>query len=191
MVSPLPLPLQLLLLLRLSMKLDWTYLVPLLVLPYLCIPLCLGLTSPLFPPKDRSSRPGAYAWIGLTAACVTSLLLRPGRVRIFLGTLLLICLLQECPKYTTGKPEEDYMIAINVVLVSLKYVDFVFLRTPEDTAFRTDSKGTLVDDAKSLRVASCWERLKWAGSLFSTFRGVGWNWRVKNVENIPQNVAKW
>lgn len=173
-----------------TMKHQQEYCVLLFVLLYLCTPLCLPLTSPLFASEDRPFRPGLWVWAGFTFSCVVSLLLPPGNIRTFFGALLILYVHKEYPKYTTGKVHEDYLIAANIVLTSFKFVDFVYLRVPEDAAYRVNASGEPIEDVKSLRNATYWQRLKWAASLFSTFRGVGWNWRVKNVEIVPQGTKR-
>lgn len=161
------------------------------LLCYLCIPLCLPLTSSSFAAEDRPFRPGELIWVSSTLGCIMSLLLPPGTVRHTLGAFVLLYIQKEYPKSATGQAGRDYLIAINVTLTAFKFVDFVCLRTPEDAAHRVNELGEPIEDGNSLRNASYSERLKWAANLFSTLRGVGWNWRVKNILDVPPGTTRW
>ena len=161
------------------------------LLCYLCIPLCLPLTSSSFAAEDRPFRAGERIWLGFTLACIMSLLLPPGMVRHTLGAFVLLYVQKEYPKSATGHAGRDYLIAINVTLIAFKFADFVYLRTPENAAHRVNESGKPIEDGNSLRNASYPERLKWAANLFSTFRGVGWNWRVKNIQDVPPGTTRW
>ena len=167
------------------------YLLPILLLCYLCIPLYLPLTSSSFAANGRPIRHGGWLWAGFNSACVLSLLLLPGLARHSIGLLLLLYIHKEYSKSTTGQAVEDYMIAINIFITTLKFVDFVYLRIPEDAAHRVNASGQSTEDGNSIRNSSYWTRLKWAASLYSTLRGIGWNWRVKNVESIPPDTRRW
>jgi hypothetical protein len=160
------------------------------LLCYLCIPLCLPLISSSFAAEDRPFRPSERIWVGFTLACIISLLLPPGMVRHTLGAFVLLYVQKEYPKSATGHAGRDYLIAINITLTAFKFVDFVYLRTAEDAAHRVNESGEPIEDGNSLRNASYLERLKWSANLFSTFRGVGWNWRVKNIQEVPSGIAR-
>lgn len=158
---------------------------------YLGIPLCLPLTSSAFATEDRPLRPGEPLWIGFTSACVLCLLLPAGITRNIVGCLILWYSQKDYPMSTTGHAGRDYLIAINITLAALKFADFVYLRVPEDTAHRVNASGVSIENGRSIRDSSYRKRLQWAASLFSTLRGVGWNWKVKNVEDVPPGTTRW
>jgi hypothetical protein len=158
---------------------------------YLGIPLCLPLTPSSFAAEDRPFRPGERLWGGFTSACVLSLLLPAGIVRDIVGAIILWYIQREYPKSATGHAGRDYLIAINITLTAFKFIDFVYLRVPENAAHRVNVSGEPIESGKSIRDASHWKRLKWAWDLFSTLRGVGWNWRVKNIEDVPRGTTRW
>ena len=167
------------------------YVLPVLLLCYLWIPLYLPLTSSYFAAKGRPLRRSEWTWVGFTSACVLTLALPPGLARHIIGLLLLLFIHKEYPKFTTGQAVSDYMIAINIFVTILKFVDFVYLQIPEDEAHRVNASGQSTEDGNSIRNSSYWMRLGWAASLFSTLRGIGWNWRVQNVGNTPPNTKRW
>lgn len=60
------------------------------------------------------------------------------------------------------------------------------------TAMTTDKEAAEPNALTSARAnGSWWERLRWSVSLWSTTRGVGWNWKVSNVpEPVPPGYPK-
>ena len=81
------------------------------------------------------------------------------------------------------------MNAVNVCLALLKYVDFSVLRIPEQELYRIHPDGT-TETTKEIEEMTLWQKFKWNLDLYTTTRGIGWNWCVKNVDPVPENVSR-
>ena len=83
------------------------------------------------------------------------------------------------------------MTGINTAMFLCKFVDFACLHNPERDYHRVDltvqSTPVVNEDPTEM---STWQRFKWNVSLWTTNRGIGWDWEVKHVEHIPRNVTK-
>ena len=82
------------------------------------------------------------------------------------------------------------MLAINVSQFSLRYVTSVLLANPEKYMHRVvvsgEKKGTA--EAEDPQSMGLWSKLKWSMQFWSSMRGIGWNWRVKNVDEVPEKL---
>jgi len=133
-------------------------------------------------------------WLGASAINITSLLLPPGPVRIGMAMPALLYCLYSTRSHTSGKPAEDYIMAVNVSMTLLKFIDFVVLRTPEKCVYHVKD-GRPVEASRNPENMNLWQKLKWSLSLFTTYRGLGWienwNWKVRNVDEVPEDTPKW
>jgi len=94
-------------------------------------------------------------------------------------------LIAQIPKATTGDVASDVLTPIQAVLVLMHWFDFYILHDPND--FRRS--GVSEDDVKK---RSVWERFKWYADLNTSMRGIGWDWRVKNIpEPTLSSPTKW
>ena len=72
----------------------------------------------------------------------------------------------------------------------MRYVTSILFATPEKDMHRVvvagEKKGTgEPEDPQSMRL---WSKLKWSMHFWFSMRGVGWNWRVKNVDDVPEKL---
>ena len=65
--------------------------------------------------------------------------------------------------------------------LTLRYLDRLYLHTPEDEFRRVEKDGT-EEDPDTL---SWMQKLGWSAELLMVTRGVGWNWRVKGTPKAP------
>lgn len=142
-----------------------------------------------FPPPNRPIHATGLAPIGGTLIGVASLLLPQGRFRNVIAVPSLLWLAWKLRQGSAGSPEEDYMNAVNLCMAVMKYIDFVVMRSPEQSFHRVRPGGT-VEDADEVTQMSLWQKFKWSLSLACTTRGIGWNWRVKNVERVPEGISR-
>jgi hypothetical protein len=130
--------------------------------------------------------------------------LPPQKSRIFITLPILLYVYLQIPRYGAGNIAADYMLAINGSVAILKYLDFVVFHTPERDMWRISERGrrgTAKEGDERLALEE--EKLKacpdsiagkaaWSWSLWSTNRGVGWNWRAKGVRKaVPLDYSKW
>lgn len=83
---------------------------------------------------------------------------------------------------TSTPPPNTPAAAINVFgllfgTLTARYLDRLYLHTPEDKFHRIKADGTK-DDARQL---SPWEKALWAAELLGTTRGIGWDWEVSGI----------
>jgi len=76
-------------------------------------------------------------------------------------------------KYPTGEKAQDYFLPIQAAIILTRWVDFYVLHNPEKEFSRLKDH--------SVRPTTWWVKLGWVWDLNTTFRGIGWNWKVKNV----------
>lgn len=147
-----------------------------------------------------------------TAACMSSFLLPAGKLRFFSVAPLVVNLIYEIPKYGSGAAAQDNLLGINTAVLILKFIDWTVLHCAEDDAWEVDegdqdegkgqprnsvASATTTKDAtvpeKVVRAPiTRWEKLMWSVKLWTTNRGIGWNWKVKNVpRGVPPTYSKW
>ncbi|OAG43733.1 hypothetical protein AYO21_01960 [Fonsecaea monophora] len=101
----------------------------------------------------------------------------------------ILCILANLRIHTAGRPEEDYLNAINICLILIRCIDFEILHNAEQTFCREKSDGTF-ETADDIEKMTLWQKFQWSVSLFTTMRGIGWNWRVKNVDKVPKHLSR-
>ena len=150
----------------------------------------------LAPMEERKVAPGWW-FPGYLGICMLSCLPPPGmklvRIGVF-GPILLLWLLYT-PNYTVGDSGGDFAAGVFMAAVSVKWVDFVVCRVPEKEFWRVpEGQGP---DKASLRAVpptpngSLWEKVRWSISLWCTDRGIGWNWKVKNLQDgVPAGYSR-
>lgn len=139
--------------------------------------------SSFVPDKARPpcSRPYLIPLIYLTSMAAS--LLPAGKIRAISGTAGLLFLCAQVPKCTTGNVAMDNLLPIQAVLVLLHWIDFFVLNSPSEFV-RTKDRERVAQEA-------FWGRLRWTFDLHATMRGIGWNWKVKNIPDIRRNIEKW
>lgn len=143
-----------------------------------------------FPPANRPVQNSGVVLVPFILICNSSLLLPPGRPRVLLTLPPLLYLLSQVRRTTTGINAEDYMCAINIAQFSYRYVTSVLFAYPERDMYRIvtsgENKGTREpEDPQSMEL---WSKLKWSMHFWFSMRGIGWNWLVKNVDDVPERL---
>lgn len=166
--------------------------------------------------KDRPLGVRGYFIPLYLSACQVTYFLPAGTVRTSVSIPALLYLLAQVPKYTSGNVGMDIMMAINCSLLFLKWVDFNVLHSTETEFWQVEERGpgddpavaageqksvvVVGDDKKYVGIKkqktwpypnTLWGRFKWLFSLWTTMRGVGWNWRVKGTPVVPASMTKW
>ncbi len=143
-----------------------------------------------FPPPDRPFQPGSRGILGAGTICITTLLLPQGPFRKIIAVPPILWLLYNLRQHTTGKGEEDYLTAVNISMTLARFVDVCALRDAEKELWRVNPDGSARETADDIQKMTLWQKFRWNLDLFMTMRGVGWNWRVKNVDEVPMNISR-
>ena len=139
------------------------------------------MDSKWFPPQNRPCQPVGPT-IGATyGLCFVSLLLPRGVLRRALAIPPVLCLLYNLQRHTAGVWEQDYLAAIQVTIFLVKVTDLCIVHDAERDFRRLNIEG---DDAEAITRMSVWQKFWWKFDLWTSLRGIGWNWEVKNV---PEN----
>ncbi|PMD36334.1 hypothetical protein L207DRAFT_516028 [Hyaloscypha variabilis F] len=117
------------------------------------------------------------------AVCLAGTVLPPNLFNILSVTTSALYLSVQIPAATSGTIPEDYMLPIQALLFITQWVDFCVVHSPAEFSRDKDKE----------KVPKTWlEKLRWSWSLNTTFRGIGWNWKVKNVpEAAPLSTTRW
>lgn len=142
-----------------------------------------------WPPETRPKRPAEQLLMIATTICVSSLLLPQGRFRVVvcLGPLIYLC--TQLRTHSCGQMNSDYLSMVNFTIMVLKWLDFVAIRNPEQSLRRKQHDGS-VETYDEIRNLSLWAKFRWSLSMFTTYRGIGWNWEVKNVDHVPKATSR-
>jgi hypothetical protein len=133
-------------------------------------------------------------------------LLPPGRARALSITAVLSCLLAQF-RHPTGDVIQDGLLPIQGLIIFSHWVDFYLLHGPEREFYQVrDVKDVKDGDVKGREAGGKGEGkerenvegkneggrqgLGWHFDLMTSMRGVGWNWRVKNIPSSPSQT-KW
>ena len=83
---------------------------------------------------------------------------------------------------------DQYALFVSIPMNLLAGFDQWVLSNPQRYYVR-DGEMTPLADQKDITL---WQRYKWAFNFSCTARGVGWNWKVKNVpQAVPKGYPKW
>ena len=139
--------------------------------------------SSFIPSKARPLAPRPHLIPSIFVVCLAGTVLPPSLLNnLSIGTIALY-LSAQIPKATSGNIAQDFMLPIQTILCVAQWVDFCVLHSPDEFSRDKDEK----------KVPKTWrEKLSWAWGLNTTYRGIGWNWKVKNVpEAAPLSTTKW
>jgi hypothetical protein len=143
-----------------------------------------------FPPSTRPVKPSEFVLVPFALMCTSSFLLPSGRTRALLTLPPLLYLLVQARRTTSGINAGDYIFAINIAGFAYRYAAYVLLTTPEDHIHRVilsgEKKG--MKEPEDPRAMDLWSKLKWSTHFWFSMRGIGWNWRVKNVDDVPERL---
>ncbi|KAJ9494805.1 hypothetical protein H2202_009706 [Exophiala xenobiotica] len=142
-----------------------------------------------FPPPNRPLRHGALHAIAANSIGIVTLLLPPGPFRSVIGIPPILWIAYNLRQYSCGKSEIDYLDAANVFIGVMRYLDFCVLHVPERVFCRVGAENR-VEAEKDVQNMTLWRKLHWNFDLFMTWRGVGWNWKVKNVDEVPKDMSR-
>ncbi|RDW63805.1 hypothetical protein BP6252_11350 [Coleophoma cylindrospora] len=169
----------------------------------------------LTPLEERIRLPPWYLPSFLLVGTLTTLAPLEYRIlRTVVGGIALGTLVYNTPKYTTGGVSSDFVVGLFVSGITLKFWDFVYYRRAEEYAWRVPTLNPTLAPAKqngsvlvtpngtgngeSKRSDDCasnvelhgkfnstWEKFRWSWGLWTTTRGVEWNWGVKDLMPVP------
>jgi hypothetical protein len=143
-----------------------------------------------FPSPERPFQPGGRSILAAGTTSITTLLLPQGHLRKIIAVPPILWILYNLRQHTTGKVEEDYLTAINISMTLAKFIDVCVLRNAEQVLRRVKPDGSGVETAEDIQKMDLWQKFRWNLDLFTTMRGIGWNWRVKNVDEVPLNISR-
>ena len=143
-----------------------------------------------FPGAERPFQAGGPGIIAAGIINTTTMLLPPGQFRQFLAVPSLLGILYYQRHHTTGRTEQDYLTAINISLLLARLVDACVLHDAEHDFHRVDASGKARETAEEIEKMTLWQKLRWNLDLFTTMRGIGWNWRVKNVDEVRADISR-
>lgn len=142
-----------------------------------------------FPPPDRPVRPGSRDITAANAIGMAALLLPPGQCRNVIAIPPFLAIIYTLRQHTTGRNDEDYLTAVNVCMMLIRFIDFCVVNTPEQSFRRVRSDGR-TETPQEIQNMTIWQKLRWNFDLFATLRGIGWNWRVKNVDDVRNDISR-
>ena len=131
--------------------------------------------SPLFP-----SIPTTLLVPTILATSILGGLLPPSKTRTISITTALAYLVSQVLSRRTGDKTQDGFLPIQALVLFGQWVSFFVLHVPENEYWRVREKQKKEKQGVE-HDKGWWEKLKWTTSLKMTLRGVGWNWKVKNV----------
>lgn len=143
-----------------------------------------------FPPQDRPFQSGGQSLLAGGVVGVATLLLPPSLFRRTIAIPPLLWILYNLRQHTTGKREEDYLTAVNISMLLAKMVDVCVVHTAERDFHRVEDDGTPCETTQEIEQMTLWQKFNWSLSLLTTTRGVGWNWRVKNVDKVAPTISR-
>lgn len=152
------------------------------------------LSSPLvyyFVVKMSLPSPGSFLVPTIFFVSFYGSLLPPSRNRCIYVTVMVLLIASLVVKYPTGDPLQDELVPIQVLLLSVQWIDLYVLHTPEQEYWRVSAPESEVGGRTRSDIGLGWAaKVQWVWSLKSTLRGVGWNWKVKGVPK-EERMEKW
>ena len=143
-----------------------------------------------FPSADRPKRISDTILVPFMLICISSLLLPRGAVRLVLTLPPILFLMSQARRTTSGNNVEDYIFAVNASGLLYKYITFVVFRKPETDMWRVQMEGENKGkpEEEVAQEMDLWSKFKWSLHFWTTLRGVGWNWQVRNVDTLPAEL---
>lgn len=143
-----------------------------------------------FPSQDRPFQAGGRSILGAGTIGITAMLLPQSTLRTTVAIPPILWFLYNVRQHTTGKREEDYLTAVNISMTLAKFLDVGVLRNAENEFQRVNPDGSARETPDDLQKMTLWQKFRWNLDLFVTMRGIGWNWRVKNVDEVPLDISR-
>jgi hypothetical protein len=133
--------------------------------------------------------PGPFLVPSIILVSFFGSLLPPGNICSVSITAPLIYLISLVMNYPTGNPVNDGLLVIQAAILLTQWIDFHVLHTPEKDFWIAEHFKGVDEGEKVTRVGVeklGWKaKLGWVVDLKSRARGLGWNWRVKNIPSDP------
>jgi hypothetical protein len=142
----------------------------------------IAILPSLVPDKARPLAARPYLVPTIYMTCLAGSLLPPSRARSISVTAVLAYIVIQIPKYTSGEVGTDYLMPVQAVLAVIHWIDFFVIYSLDEYS-RTKNNGAVP--------TSLWERMKWNWDLMISMRGIGWNWRVKNIPKGDVETSRW
>jgi hypothetical protein len=149
-----------------------------------------GFFLGLHPVPDRPIQPLKWYFPLCFSTVVFASALRSGKARL-LCTIPIAALFSRFHSCYSGIPKEDYQLSLWLMWIFLRYIDISVLG-PDDKMWKTRTQQmapTSKDGSKEkanervfLRSGSFTSRLKRSFSLWTTLRGLGWNWEIEHMK---------
>lgn len=135
------------------------------------------------PDKARPLAARPHLIPSIFIVCLAGTVLPAGPLSTLSIGSIALYLAAQIPKATPGTSPQDYMLPIQALIMILQWADFCVLHSPDE----------FYRDKDKEKVPQGWrEKLSWAWDLNTTYRGLGWNWKVKNVPEAPlPSTKKW
>jgi len=135
------------------------------------------------PDKARPLASRPFLIPSIYAVCLAGTILSPSLLSTISVTAAALYLFAKIPAATSGKIPHDYMLPIQALIFISQWIDFCVIHSPTEFSRDKDKE----------KVPKTWlEKLSWSWGLNTTYRGIGWNWKVKNVpEAAPLSTKKW
>lgn len=137
-----------------------------------------NLLQSFVPSTARPLVPRPHLVPSIYLTCIVGSFLPPGIIRSSTVAIVVTALIAQIPRATTGDIASDVLVPIQATLVLMHWLDFYILH--ESSEYRRHG-----DSENEARKKGVWERLKWYIDLNASARGIGWDWQVKNVPELP------
>lgn len=125
--------------------------------------------------------PGPFLVPSILLTSLCGSLLPPGKLRSLSVTATLAYLVTLVVRNPTGDVVNDTLLPIQALILLVQWVDLYVLHAPEKEFWKVGDE-KVGNGGLEKGVPSGWrEKLGWVWGLKFTLRGVGWNWRVKNI----------
>ncbi|KAL2066309.1 hypothetical protein VTL71DRAFT_2380 [Oculimacula yallundae] len=135
------------------------------------------------PDKGRPLAPQPHLIPSIYLTCMFGSMLPQGKLRAFSVTSILLYIIAQIPKSTTGDLAQDCLRPMQATFVLLHWLDFFVFNSQDDWS-RSEDAGTPRKGWK--------QSFGWSVDLNTAMRGIGWNWKVNNVpDSVPLGTSKW
>ncbi|ETI22461.1 hypothetical protein G647_06536 [Cladophialophora carrionii CBS 160.54] len=107
-----------------------------------------------FPPPDRPFQPGSRSILAAGTIGITTLLIPKGQLRNIIAIpsiLWILWILYNLRQHTTGKPEEDYLTAVNISITLARFIDVCVLHDAEQSLRRVRADGSDRETAEDIQ----------------------------------------
>ena len=140
-----------------------------------------GFLLRLHPIPDRPVQPLQWYFPLCFATVVVASALRNRKARLLI-TIPILALFTRFHSSYAGVPKVDYPLSLWLMWIFVRYID-ISLLGPDDKMWRLEKLKKLSSNTKTkrahLRDGNFAIRLKRSLSLWTTLRGIGWNWEIK------------